>query len=216
MPLTGRGRKVKSGEKRRYDQLIEAGWSPEKAAESIHRSKSWAYEYEKQKREEALGSVRGRGLSVHQQEREFERFAERLFKKMYHPNGRPAENLSDAVDVVLLHEEQDLDALFDLVDRFGLPIVFSVAELAAFLARLYVRDYLRPKDEETMDPEELVQEDAELAAEGATELEPFLTAIPILLDNLRAGRPLETMPSFDPSAPEDRTTNNEEVSHGTR
>lgn len=45
------GRKVSLGEVRRYEQLREAGWSVEAAAEAVGRSRSWGFNREKAKRD---------------------------------------------------------------------------------------------------------------------------------------------------------------------
>jgi hypothetical protein len=106
-----RGTPVTPGEKRRYDQLRDVGWSPEAAAESIHRSKSWAYNYEAEKR----------GDDKRKERQEF-----------------PSDDLSDAVDLVLAVHRDDEDAAFAIVDRFEASILPALCDLVLYFVRLRV------------------------------------------------------------------------------
>ena len=109
----GQGKPVTPSEKRRYDQLREAGWSPEAAAESVGRSKSWAYLYEADKRGEN-GRLR---------------VAERGTPK-------PSRDLSEAVDlIVTIKTAKEKDA-YALVDRFEDGLYPFVADVAWFLANV--------------------------------------------------------------------------------
>jgi hypothetical protein len=111
----GPGTKVTPGEKRRYDQLRAAGWSPEASAASIHRSKSWAYLYEAEKRGPEPKSP------------------------------QPKDNLSDAVSLVfaIVENPDDQEPAFEIFDRFGAAIVPSMAELVVYMAKVQAGDLQR-------------------------------------------------------------------------
>lgn len=110
MQLTrGKGTKVTPIEKRRYDQLREAGWSPEASAASIGRSKSWAYLYEQEKR----GLPRG-------------------------VSRNPDPNLAVAVELAIAIKEggDDQERAFEIYDRYGAGVVPLMAELVVYMARV--------------------------------------------------------------------------------
>lgn len=110
-----RGTKVKPGEIKRYESLRDIGWAPEPAAETIGRSKSWAYNYEAKKRQGMILRSPGR--------------------KPHSKNGRltPAA-YQDAVDLISAIVVGDDDKAFDLFDRYGAGVVPLMAEVARFLA----------------------------------------------------------------------------------
>lgn len=102
----GKGTKVTPGEKCRYELLREAGWSPEASAESIGRSKSWAYLFEQEKR----GLQRG-------------------------VNRDPDPTLAVAVELTVAITE-DQERAFEIFDRYGAGVVPLLAELVAYMARV--------------------------------------------------------------------------------
>lgn len=108
MQLTrGKGTKVTPGEKRRYDLLRDAGWSPEASAASIGRSKSWAYIYEREKQ----GLPRGMSRN-------------------------PDPNLAVAVELAIAIKEggDDQERAFEIYDRYGAGVVPLMAELVFYMA----------------------------------------------------------------------------------
>lgn len=109
--LKGKGTKVRPGEKHRYDQLREAGWSPEAAADAIRRSKSWAYLYEQEKRGEKRGAPR-------------------------HPDPDP--NLAVATELAIAIKEgrDDQEEAFEIFDTYGAGVVPLLAELVVYMARV--------------------------------------------------------------------------------
>lgn len=107
MNKNGSGKPVKPGEIRRYEQLREAGWSPQASAEAIGRSKSWAYNHERAKDDSTL-------------------------RDRQEPN--PADNLSDAVALVLAERQGPREAAFEIVDRFGAGVVPDLCRLVWFFA----------------------------------------------------------------------------------
>lgn len=104
---TRKGTKVTPGEKRRYDLLRDAGWSPEASAASIGRSKSWAYIYEQEKR----GLPRGMSRD-------------------------PDPNLAVAVELAIAVKEggDDQGRAFEIYDKYGVGVVPLMAELVFYMA----------------------------------------------------------------------------------
>lgn len=102
----GQGTPVTPGEKRRYDQLRGAGWSPEAAAESLGRSRSWAYNYEKEKN----GYLRKSREPI------------------------PSDDLREAVELIIAASNDDLDRSFEIFDRYSALIVPFLTQVAWILA----------------------------------------------------------------------------------
>lgn len=103
----GQGTKVTPGEKRRFEKLRAAGFSPGEAAKTIGRSQSWGYLYEAQKAE---GHARSRRDPV------------------------PNQNLKEMVDLTIYSKKGPDEKAFAIVDRFGAGVVPYMAELVWFFA----------------------------------------------------------------------------------
>ena len=102
----GIGTKVTQAEKRRYQMLRDAGWSPEHAAEALGQSKSWGYGFEKAKR-----------------------LAEPVDDEPV-----PSDDLSEAVELVIAERTGDDDRAFEIVDLFGSSIVPFLTQVSWFFA----------------------------------------------------------------------------------
>lgn len=147
--LDGRARMgdpVTKQEKHAYEVLRGAGMSPEAAALRINRSKSWAYNYEKEQRAGAVTAPRG---------------------------PVPKDDLSDAVGLIIAERTGHETQAFRIVDRFGAGILPFLTQVSWFFATNFadrMNDDLRLLFEDTPLAQEL--EDQPITAEDVLKTIP--------------------------------------------
>ena len=162
--MNGHGSKVTRQEQVAYQRLREIGYSPQAAAQTIGRSKSWAYQYEQTLNERPSRSV---PPSRHTRE------------------PMPAENLSDAVELVLAVDRDDNETAFGIVDKFGAGILPYACKVAMYLASVQagnMNDSLR----DMLEGEPMADELEAAPIEGAD----ILLTIPPLRDRYLSGQPV--------------------------
>lgn len=94
-------------ERKSYLVLRGTGMSPEMAARTINRSKSWAYNFEREQREANTEEPRG---------------------------PVPSDDLSEAVDLIIAERTGDEARALEIVDRFSAGIVPFLTQVSWFLA----------------------------------------------------------------------------------
>jgi hypothetical protein len=112
----GTGIPVTRREKEAYKRLRAAGMSPEAAAEVIGRSKSWAYQYEKQIHNANRVEPRGNGYR------------------------HPSPDFTDAVEFIIGFSHDDPDKALPILERYGSELIFRVADVAMYFARVQAID----------------------------------------------------------------------------
>lgn len=103
-------RKAKPGDIRRYHDYRDAGLSVEDAARALGFKKSWGYQQDQKRKQEERA----------QEEQETEAF--------------PADDLSDAVELIIAERTGDDERAFEIVDEFSALIVPYLSRVAWLLA----------------------------------------------------------------------------------
>lgn len=154
----GRRRKATPGDIRRYHHYRDQGLTIEDASRAVGFKKSWGYQRDQERRE------------VEEQEEE-------------HPI--PAEDLSDAVALVIAERTEDTERTFEIYDRFGIFVVPDLCRLVWYLAKERAND-LGDSLEDLFEGEPMADE---LAAAPIT-AEDILSQIPEAMRLARTGDPI--------------------------